>query len=697
MFYKGEIPFVRLLIPLVLGIGFGWFLPAPILLQWSIMSLFFILAVFVWLLLSYKSASLYRSPWILGVTVHVFLFLVGYFSCLKADERDDPHYFAADADALVLKISNEPKLNGSIARVQTDVIQCLKNKTFHPTKGKLMVTLKVDSLRLLHLKYGDLILVPAKFNEIDPPFNPGEFDFKNYLATHQIYYQAFFNQQQIVVLKSGIETSINSFALKIRRKLVDKFYTYLPNQEAAALASTLILGYRADLSKEVINTYSQTGAMHFLAVSGMHVGIVFLVLSFFLKPLDTNPKTKFLGTIVKILSIWFYALMTGFSPSVCRAAIMLSFVVLSKAFGRNQNTYNLLAISAFFLLLYNPLYLFDVGFQLSYLAVIGLLYFYPKIYQTIYLKNKLLDYIWSYCALSIAAQLATFSISIYYFHQFPLYFLLSNLFVVFPVMLLMYVGISFLFIPFTFLLKQLGWVLNGMILLTNSGLYYIQKMPFASLSGMWMNVWQCFLIYMVIVCIAWLCMEANKKTCFAFAGLVIILLGSFSYQTIRNQNRHELIFYSLRKNTAIAHIFQRKSTLITDISPADKALDFAIKPTLSSKGASLNKLVSLNDSAFSSIYTIHPNFMQFGNFKIVCWSPVLDSVHYAKQIRVDALLLSGNPKTKLSDILSHVYCAVLLIDGNNYDHYVKQWETEARSFALPCRVLKREKAVVIKL
>jgi competence protein ComEC len=138
--------------------------------------------------------------------------------------------------------------------------------------------------------------------------------------------------------------------------------------------------------------------------------------------MSSSKKLIVLRAIIIIAVIWFYALLTGFSPSVCRSALMLSFVVLGKAMNKNQNTYNLIAISAFFLLLYDPYYLFDVGFQLSYLAVIGLVYFHPIIFDVFYIKNKLLEPIWSYCALSIAAQLATFPLSIYYFHQFRNFF-----------------------------------------------------------------------------------------------------------------------------------------------------------------------------------------------------------------------------------------------------------------------------------
>lgn len=197
-----------------------------------------------------------------------------------------------------------------------------------------------------------------------------------------------------------------------------------------------------------MEAYSKTGTMHVLSVSGMHVGIVFLVLSFLFKPLDKFHALSYFRIFLIVPAIWFYAMISGFSSPVCRAALMISLVVIGKVLHRNLNSYHIIAISAFFLLLYNPFFLFDVGFQLSYLAVFGLVYFHPKLYQLFHFHNKIFDYLWSYCALSIAAQLATFPLGLYYFHQFPLYFLLSNLLILLPVTLIMYLGILLLFIPF---------------------------------------------------------------------------------------------------------------------------------------------------------------------------------------------------------------------------------------------------------
>ncbi|HCN83979.1 MAG TPA: competence protein, partial [Sphingobacteriaceae bacterium] len=331
------------------------------------------------------------------------------------------------------------------------------------------------------------------------PYTPSEFNYKAYLADHGIYHQTFINGDQVRLLDHKKGNAFIDFSFRLREKLVLKFNKYIPGNDAASVASTLILGYRADLSKEILDAYSKTGTMHVLSVSGMHVSIVFIVMAFMLKFMDRSKRLKLIRAALIIILIWFYAIITGYSAAACRAALMLSFVIIGKASQRKQNTYNLLAISAVLLLIYNPFFLFDVGFQLSYLAVIGLVYLYPKLYHLFYVRNWLGDQIWSYLSLSTAAQLATFPLSMYYFHQFPIYFLLSNLFIVLPVTIIMYAGLIFLFIPWDVLLIPLGWLLNKSINFTNLGLLYIEDLPFANISGIWINTWTYLLIYVLML------------------------------------------------------------------------------------------------------------------------------------------------------------------------------------------------------
>ena len=654
------------------------------------------LGIFIFLLAKYKSNSLYRSGWLFGLIIHGYILVTGYGLTVYLSERfDKKHFSTQKSDAFIIQIRNEPKLSNGILRFEAEVIRSCLNKKIDIMIGKLLIAAKIDSVSQLSLNYGDILLIPAIYDEVDPPYNPGEFDYKSYLENKQIYHQAFVNQDQLVLLKQNSGNRIMLFALNLRKQLVEKFYTYLPDRDAAALASTLILGYRADLSKEIVDAYSKTGTMHVLSVSGMHVGIVFLVLSVLLKPLGRNQRLRLIRACLIISIIWFYSLLTGFSAPVCRAAVMLSFVVLGKALNKSQNTYNLIAISAFFLLLYNPFYLMDAGFQLSYLAVIGLVYFHPKIYQMIFIRNKILDHAWSYCALSIAAQLATFPISLYYFHQFPVYFLISNLFIVLPVAIIMYVGIAFLFIPFSIIIISLGWFLNWLINLTNEFLYYIEHLPYSSLGGIWISTFQYIMIYMIIACFILGFSFKKKGVLWQASFLIVVLMISFTVQNMINYRRHELIFFSLRKNTAIAYIYRGKSIIVSDINASDKLIAFSIKPVLEKRGYTDGLFLDTTLRFSGASYAGDPNFLQFANFRILRWNRKFDDLTFSGKLKVDVILLSGNPRKKLADIKTCIDFSKVLIDGTNPDYKIKAWQSEAVEMNIPCYILKKNPAYIL--
>jgi competence protein ComEC len=628
----------------------------------------------------------------------MYLFTFGYGLTVHVSERFEPDHFSLlKADSFLVRIQNEPKLSRGILRFEAEVIRIYDAKTDRDSKGKIQIAVSLDSTDRSMPEYGDMMLIPADYQVIDPPYNPGEFDYKTLLGNRQIYFQSFIRRDQFLILAWNTGNPIISFALILRKKLISRYNAYLPDQDAAALASALILGYRADLNKDIIEAYSKTGTMHVLSVSGMHVGIVFLVLSVLLRPFGQNKFMILTRTLSIISSIWFYSLITGFSSPVCRAALMISFVVSGKALNRNQNTYNLIAISAFFLLLNHPFYLFDVGFQLSYLAVCGLVYFHPKLYHSLYFKNRVIDYAWSYCALSIAAQLATFPLSLYYFHQFPLYFLLSNLLIVLPVTIIMYAGILILIIPFSAVLRPIGYFLNEVINLTNRILFEIENLPFASVSGIRINVFQLFLVCALILLLAFLTRSRQKIIAWTACSIGLVLSVSFSVNDILNLQRNELIFYSLRKNTAIGYFSDGRGLVLTDIEPSDRLYSFSIKPALEIRGDPETLIQKIENPVSGEQYWSDSNFMQFGKFKILRWNKNINLTNSGYELNVDILLLSGNPYQKLIDIRTCVAFKAILIDATNSDYKIKGWLSEASKLNIPCHVLKKSPAYIVKL
>jgi competence protein ComEC len=698
MIFKGEIPFVRLLIPYILGVIIAYHFPHKFIYGWGIFLLIFIPSLYVILLMSYKKHRLYRWSWGFGLLIHSFLGLLSYSLTVHYSARFDPDYFSAfKSELLLVKIINEPKLSSGIIRFESEVSAIYSEGSIRNTQGKLLVAIKVDSLETCDFYYGDLLLLPSSFKEIEPPYNPGEFDYKSYLKNRQIYYQHFAELPQVKRIAEKAGNPIIFYALSLRRKLVQKFVNYIPDKEASALASALILGYRAELSKELVEAYSKTGTMHVLSVSGMHVGIVFLVLSFLLKPMNKSKSLIIIRAIIIIGLIWFYSLLTGFSPSVCRSALMLSLVVLGKAINKNQNTYNLMAISAFFLLLYDPFYLFDVGFQLSYLAVAGLVYFHPILYHAFYFKYKILDYIWSYSALSIAAQLATFPISLYYFHQFPMYFLLSNLLIVFPVAIIMYAGIAFLFMPFELLNRIFGLFLNWLIILTNDILYKIENLPFSALEGIWITTFELFLVSLLIILfIFW---QTFKIKPFVWLGLISVLLLSIStsYKSIQNYTREELIFYSLRKNTAIAYLYQGKAVVISDIESLDKLINYSIKPILLSKGTDEIHYVGIDKQQSGNRYCLGVEFMQFGNFRVIRWKNDFNNLALSNKIDVDVVLIQNIKFTDLSNLKKRVNFKTLILESDIPDYTIQKYLEEAKKLKINCLSLKKNPAYIVEM
>ncbi|MDP3466744.1 MAG: ComEC/Rec2 family competence protein [Daejeonella sp.] len=698
MFYTGEVPFVRFLIPIIVGIISARLFAHPFFINSGLGFCLFTLCIFLFLLIKYKRFSLFRMAWIFGLIIHLFLYILSFSLTVYYSDRFDPLRFNNfKTDLLILKVQTEPKLTNATFRFEGEVIGVYTQDTVKQSSGKILISLEADSNINYLPDYGDILLIPALYHALEPPYNPGEFDYKAFMENRQIYFQSFVPSDQFQVLARDAGNPVISFALSLRRELIGKYNNYLPDPDAAALASTLILGYRADLNKDVIEAYSKTGTMHVLSVSGMHVGIVFLVLSVLLRPMDKSKPLILIRILFILSAIWFYALISGFSSPVCRAALMISFVVIGKALKRNQNSYNLIAVSAFFLLLYNPFYLFDVGFQLSYLAVCGLVYFHPKLYHTLYFRNKFIDYVWSYSALSVAAQLATFPLSLYYFHHFPLYFLISNLLIVLPVTIIMYTGILLLAIPFKLLLVPIGIFLSELIHLTNNTLFRIENLPYASLSGLWINGIQLFLVCTLILTLSLGVKFRLKSLMISTVILFLILQISFSMDRILNYRKEELIFFSLRNKSAIAYTKRTKSIVLADFESTDRTYSYSIKPALESRGSPEIHLLDIESQFKTNSYWSDSNFMQFGNFRVLRWDRKISLPNMGKRLKVDILVLSQNPVQDLEDINAIVEFKKVLIDPTNTDYKIKFWLAEAAKLNLSVYVLKNSPAYIIKL
>jgi competence protein ComEC len=693
--HKGEIPFFIFLFPFLAGIGLGIYLPSDKFTLLLSISFYSVACLFILLNLAYKQLNLYKFKWLGGILIHTLLLLLGWVVTVRYGELNNKDHFSKkQADYLLVKISNEPKLTRDLSRFTATVEAGILKGQKISANGNLMITIKDNSAKDLY--YGDEILIPANARPVDPPFNPAEFNYKKYLANQNIHYEEFLYAQQYYPLKKNAGNSIIAYSLRLRQRLVEKFKHHMHNPEAIAVASTLILGYKADLSNDVLQAYSKTGTIHVLSVSGAHVAIVFILLSFALSFLDKFRYGKQIRAVLIILLVWYYSLLTGFSPAVCRAAVMISMVIIGKTYSRHISTLNILAISAFFLLLYNPFFITDVGFQLSYLAVFGLIVLQPIVYKWIVIENKWIDKLWALCSVSVAAQVITFPLSAFYFHQFPVYFLISNLFIIIPSAIIMYAGIGYLLLPeIPYVSTALGWVLEKSILFMNKVLALIEHAPYASINKIWITTTEYLLLYVIILSIFYFLYE-KKSWLIKLSLCSVLLLGCFtSVKRLSTSRSDSITFLNLRKHTGVIFKTGDKAVVMTDINDTDKTYRYAIQPYLDS--CQVSRVHALPPAADVQLpYLLkRSNLIQFGNKKLLILDNQLQRTVLPEKIKVDYLCISGNPEADIDFINKYYDYGLLIIDNNNSNSLITNLESKAKASHLNYRVLQRNNSLIL--
>ncbi|WP_316799412.1 ComEC/Rec2 family competence protein [Pedobacter frigidisoli] len=692
--FKSEYIFVRILVPFVSGIPLFYFFPVLTVINWLSLCTFFLFVLILTLNITYKKFNVHRFKGISGILTLFFFFNLGGLISLWNNQQIRRDYFGKQTSTSVrIWVKDEPQRKGNILRFKAEVICAYQSRKRIKSTGQLMVALTIDTLHSINLDYGDELIISGRYLPVDPPYNPAEFDFKWWLASQNIYRQTFIDQNHMKILNRNCGNPVIRLALQIRKHQIIKYRSLIKNNEAFAVASTLILGFRADLDKETLNAYSKTGTIHALSVSGSHVAIIFFVLDFLLAFLDKKQWLSILKFVLICTLIWIYALITGLSPSVVRASIMISIFITAKTFARNKNAYNTLAFSAFCQLAYNPFLIWDVGFQLSYLSVLGLIYLQPKINSWVYIKNKWIDKIWELIALSLSAQLATFPLSVYYFHQFPVYFLLANLFISIPLILMMVLGLAVLF-PF---LNHISPLFEWVIVSTNTGLKWMSNLPYATVPVIWINLPE--LIFLCIGLILFILAFAKfKKKILAF-GMIFYLTYSLmiSYREWKIMQQKKIIFFSLRKNYAAAFITGRHTVLVTDLAAGDNIYLSAVKPALEQAYTNKTEFFKLNENIVRPYFIQKNHQIIFNKYRIM----IIDECFNDKQIRGKAKLsciwLTGNNQFDLQKLSKQIEYKNLVIDATNKEYKIVAFKAFAENNRVSSYILKKNPAYLINL
>jgi len=692
--HKGEIPVVVLLLPFLLGIiaGLNWFARADIV--WLIFVFTLLSAVFLLLNFNYSRFKLYKNRWLGGVLITIILFVFGWLLVINNNElnRKD-HFSKISSQYLLIKINKEPVLKNGLLRFTADVKDGIDGTNKTPTSGTLLIAIKDTAARKLY--YGDELIIPAKYNAIEPPFIPAEFNYKKYLANQNVFYEAYLYPKQFVLVNSNVGSPLIAYSLHLRQRLIEKLKQNMRDTDAIAVASALILGYKADLSNDVLQAYSKTGTVHVLSVSGANVAIVYALLAFIFSFLNRYKRGKVIKAFVIVLLIWYYAMLTGFSPAVCRAAVMVSMVITGKTFSRYINTLNILAISAFVLLIYDPFFVNDVGFQLSYIAVSGLIIFQPIVYKLFKFKNKWADKLWALCSVSIAAQVITFPLSAFYFHQFPVYFLVSNLFIIIPSAVIMYSGVIYLLLPqIPFLSKTLAFILEKTIILMNKSLAIVEHTPYASINKIWITTPEYLLLYVIIITL--FCFLYYKKSWLLqfslMATVLFFLIFSINYiMLIRKEN---ITWLNLKKHKGIIFKQGNAAVVLSDLKATDKIYQYAIQPYLDSCQINNTRVIEMNEDIHIAWFIKKYNYIQFLNKKIFIADRPLLNQKQTNKLLVDYVYLSEDQKNTLEELNSNFKYNLLLVDAGFTDRKLNAIKHQADSINIDYKILKRNNSII---
>ena len=400
------------------------------------------------------------------------------------------------------------------------------------------------------LEPGQLLLVKKKPETVPSALNPSEFDYKAFLARQGIHYRQFLGRE-FQLIDSIPTTSLKYSLVHLRHDIAEMLKAKIPDENSTQIALALLLGDKKQLDPTIREAYTQAGVMHILAVSGLHVGIIYALFLLVLKPLKLKKEKARVYLLFVILIIWLYAFLTDLSPSVVRAATMFSLLTLGQMRERPPSIYNILAFSAMLMITFNPDVIYEVGFQLSYLAVLGIVMIQPLILNWWLPSNKLFEYIWQLTSVSLAAQLVTFPLSIFYFHIFPTYFLLGNLLILPLAFVIMQVGVPLMMFGWIPVLGEvLGWLLSWLIWTQNWIAETIRLIPGGKLDRLTMDFSGMILVWGLLLIAASWQFGSKRKLTWLVLFLSFFWLGLQLYSEVKTPFK-ELIVYQGKKSQLV--------------------------------------------------------------------------------------------------------------------------------------------------
>ena len=669
---------IKLTICLIIGIVIGYLCHIPLVLtlqitsiSLTIFSIFFIVA----------SKQFIKTIWF-GLFSFITMLLVGVLVTNFHNEKNDSNHYTHqiskekdDLKTITFRIREVLKPGSYYDKYIIDLLHVNNNKI----SGKALLNIEKDAATK-PLIVDAIYITKTEFKDLINPLNPNQFNYKSYLEKKYIYHQIFIAEPSLFKIKTK-NLTLFGIANNIRNHMNEKLKCYNFKPDELAIINALLIGQRQDISEEVYTSYTNAGAIHILAISGLHIGIILLMLQFILKPIEQIKYGVFLKTVLLVAILWGFAIIAGLSASVTRAVTMFSIVAIAMNLKRPTNIYNTLAISAFIILLFKPMFLFDVGFQLSYLAVFAIVAVDPLLYKLWKPKFWLLDKLWHTLTVTVSAQLGIIPLSLYYFHQFPSLFFLSNLIIIPLLGIILGYGIVLILLAVLNILPQFIATIYGYIInLMNGFVAWVSKQELFLLKDIPFGILYVLVSYLFIYALVRFYIKRNFSALKLL--LIAILIGQCALiYTTYERPKNEFIVFHKSRYTLLGNSTNTKITISSDFDSITKSENNIIKDYTIG-----NHIKTIAKDSIQLLYFLNKK-------KLL----VIDSlgVYNIKSFQPDYVLLRQSPKINLNRLIDSIQPKYIIADGSNYKSYISQWERVCKKRKLPFHQTSKKGAFII--
>lgn len=639
---------------IIIGILFGYYLePNPILI------VFFLLLLLLGLYASYYFTNTSFSKSLhFSIISYLLFFVIGISAVIFQNQKNNKnHYthFINGENKMVLVVNKKLKSTNYYDKYFANISQLDSNKTI----GTILLNIKKDSLINNQANVGDKIYVQTQLKEINKPLNPYQFDYRKYLEKQQIHHQITTHKTAYYLLKRN--NTLNSVLHNFRNKINNSLKKHSIKNDELAIINAILLGQRQDISKGLLESYAGAGAIHILAVSGLHIGILLMLLSYIFKPIERIKNGKTIKVIVIIIFLWMYAFLAGLSPSVIRAVTMFTAISIGLYSNKRTSTLHSLFISMFVLLLIHPLYIFSVGFQLSYLAVFSIVYFYPLFIKFYNPQFWLFKKVWQLFAISVSAQLGILPLSLYYFHQFPSLFFISSMVIIPFLGIILGFGILVIILSLLDILplsiaKLFSWIIYQM----NNFIAFIAKQEAFLFKNIGFSMLLLVASYFIIIGV----FKLWNKPSFKRIGFILLSIILFQvvllYEKYHRENSNEFIIFNKYKQRVFLDRKGINTTFYHDLDSLSFANSYVVNNYKIGTG-----IVKVSQKPIKNIYNIKNKSLL-----------IIDSlgVYNIPNFKTDYIVLQQSPKINMERFIKKLQPKLVIMDNSNYKSSIKRWE-----------------------